>query len=115
MPTGATRSPPTSSTTSEKRAVPGSAAELQEQRPAAAVPPERPFLAHLSRVILTRFICGSINVRERPLGFKHQPIDCKRYCTDQLNAQKISRHSSGLAETSFLTQVRCAPMGWFIA
>ena len=45
------------------------------------------------RVILTRLLCGSINVRERPWASKRQPIDCKRCCTDRLNAHSQSRHS----------------------
>jgi hypothetical protein len=34
-------------------------------------------------------LCGSINVRERPWASKRQPIDCKRCCTDRLNAHAL--------------------------
>jgi hypothetical protein len=35
---------------------------------------------------------GSINVRERPWASKRRPIDYKRCCTDQLNAQPDLGH-----------------------
>ena len=44
--------------------------------------------------------CGSINVRERPWTSKRQPIDCKRCCTDRLNAHLNLRHDLAAPRTS---------------
>ena len=36
--------------------------------------------SRISQSYLTRLLCGSINVRERPWASKREPIDCKRCC-----------------------------------
>ena len=43
--------------------------------------------SRISQSYLNAIALRLINVRERPWASKRQPIDCKRCCTDRLNAQ----------------------------